>query len=121
MLDPALNPANDTRSGSIPNSFARLFTSRSARFPSSARALSSYRGFSRYVSTNAVVPQSLNFSATSIPSRLYISMMFDPPGAITTAEPFGFPTGRNTVKNGASNGPVPTAIGTFPASHRGML
>ncbi len=48
-------------------------------------------------------------------------MMFDPPGAITTADPFGFPTGRNTVKNGASSGPVPTASGTFPGSHNGIL
>lgn len=41
ILDPALNPANVTRSGSIPNSFARLFTSRIARLPSAARAASS--------------------------------------------------------------------------------
>lgn len=48
-------------------------------------------------------------------------MMFDPPGAITTADPFDFPDGLNTVKNGASSGPSPTAFGTLPASHNGML
>jgi len=46
----------------------------------------------------------------------------EPPGAMTTAEPLRFSFGgRNAVRKGTSRGPVPTASGTFPAGHSGML
>src|SRR5260370_23406223 len=49
-------------------------------------------------------------------------MMFPPPGATITEAPLVFPCGgRNTVRNGASSGPLPVATGTFPSSHKGML
>src|SRR5688572_12343618 len=68
------------------------------------------------------MPQSLQASAMSIPSPPYISMMFPPPGAMMTELPLAAPSrGRNTVRNGASSGPVPAARGTCPASHSGIL
>ena len=68
------------------------------------------------------MPHSFSCSATSMPSPPYISMMFAPPGAMTTAAPLRLPSGgRNNVRNGASSGPLPWASGTWPGAHSGML
>src|SRR5580658_7286305 len=49
-------------------------------------------------------------------------MMLDPPGATITEPPFRLPSGgRKTVRKGLSKGPLPTASGTLPSAHRGML
>src|SRR5450432_3400740 len=57
-----------------------------------------------------------------MPSPPYMSMMLEPPGAITTEPPLRLPSGgRKTVRNGRSSGPLPFAKGTLPGSQSGIL